>query len=46
MLLLVTDQLVGVHSVEWDDFKLSVGEDLGEGVRRLFQLPVLAVVGK
>jgi hypothetical protein len=31
--------------VEWDDFELSVGKDLEESVRRLFQLSVLAVAG-
>jgi len=35
-LLLVTNQLLGVHSVEWDDFELGVGKDLEESVRRLF----------
>jgi hypothetical protein len=45
MLLLVTNQFVGVHSVEWDDFELSVGKDLEESVCRLFQLSVLADVG-
>ena len=45
MLLLVTNQWVGVHSVKRDGFKLSVGKDLEESVRRPFQLSVLAVAG-
>jgi hypothetical protein len=45
MLLLVTNQFVGVHSVEWDNFELSVGKDLEESVCRLFELSVLAVAG-
>lgn len=36
MLLLVTYQLVGVHSVERDDFELSVGKDLEGSFRKLF----------
>jgi hypothetical protein len=43
MILLVTNHLVGVHSVERDDFVWSVGKDLEESVRRLFQLSALAV---
>ena len=32
-----------IGSVEWDDFELSVGKDLEESVRGLFQLSILAV---
>jgi hypothetical protein len=45
ILLLVTNQLVGLHIVEWGDFELSVGKNLEESVRRLFQLTILAVAG-
>jgi hypothetical protein len=45
VLLFITNQLVDVRIVEWGDFESSVGKDLEESVRRLFQLTFLAVAG-
>jgi hypothetical protein len=45
VLLFITNQLVGVRIAEWGDFESSVGKDLEESIRRLFQLTILAVAG-